>query len=214
MSQTLYNGAVVPTNGDAYDLTADLVKMCLSLNVPIPVPNQAGRDALAGLAPSGVLPVGTMVLRKDQSMFVEKWDGTNWRTASHSEWYRTGTAGTMIPSTTVYGVGALTIDAAKTSDAAFVTHPAGDVLQFRDAGTYAITFTAKATAILSTRAFIQFDKVGASDPLRAVATGEDRGLVVIPNYRAAANEQVVFTMYHESGTGRQVDFRIRVTRIA
>jgi hypothetical protein len=209
MAQTLYNGARVPTNSDPYDLTADMAKLCISLNIPIPVVNQGQRDGLAALA-GGTLPVGIMVLRRDQSMFVEKWDGTGWKTSGHCEWMKTGN---VAPTATVWGVGALTQDAGKTTDTAFVTHPAGDVLQFRDAGTYSITFTAKATAAMTTRAFVQFDLVGGTEPFRTVVTGEDRGFVAIPNFRAAANDQLLFTVYHESGVNRTLDFRIRVTRV-
>lgn len=210
MTQTLYNGAVVPTASDAYQLTADLQKLCLSLNIPLAVNDLTARNGLAALAPNGVLPVGTMVIRKDQSMFVEKWDGTAWKTSGHSEWTKTAH---VVPTNTVYGVGALTQDAAKTTDTAFVTHPATDVLQLRDVGTYSIAFSIKATAALSTRAFVQFDKVGGTIPLRVVLTGEDQGFVAFPNYRAsAANEQILFTIYHESGANRTMDVRIRIAR--
>lgn len=208
MSQTLYNGAVVPTNSDGYDLTADLAEMCMSLNIPIPVSNQAQRDGLAALA-GGTLQAGTMVLRKDQSMFVEKWDGTSWKTSGHSEWTRTGQS---VPNTTTWGVGALTQDATKTTDTAFVTHPANDQLKFRDAGVYAITFTAKASAGVTGRSFVEFQS-GGEAIIRTVMTGEDRAAAVIPNYRAAANEVMVFDVYHSSGAARTYDFRVRVTRV-
>lgn len=209
MPQTLYNGAVVPTNSDPYDLTDDFVRMCLSLNIPIPVDNLTHRNSLAGLA-GGVLPAGTMVLRKDQSMFVEKWDGANWKTSAHSEWTRTAQG---VPANLVWGVGALTIDAGASTDTAFVTHPASDVLRFRDAGTYAVTFSATATANMTGRAFVQLSVAGVPI-IRTVVTGEDRGAAVIPNYRAAAGADMLFTAYHESGVERTLDFRIRVTRIA
>lgn len=210
MSQTLYNGAVVPTNSDAYDITGDLVDLCLSLNVPIPVTTLAQRNGLAALAPGGVLPIGTMVLRRDQSMFTEKWDGTTWKTSAHSEWTRSGQ---VVPSTQVWGVGALTVDAAKSTDTAFVTHPAANQLKFRDAGTYAITFIATSSASLTGRAFVEIQS-GATPLIRTVVTGEDRGAAIHPNYRAAANEVLVFDVYHESGADRTLGFRIAVTRTA
>lgn len=210
MPQTLYNGAIVPTNGDPYALTADLVKMCQSLNVPIPVTTLAQRDGLAALAPGGVLPVGTTVLRRDQSMFVEKWDGTSWKTSAHSEWYRDGQ---VVPTASVWGVGALTQDAGRTTDTAFVTHPAADQLKFRDAGTYAITFTAKTTTSTSGRAFVEFQSAGEA-VIRTVMTGEDRGAAVIANYRATADQILTFDVYQTSGGNMTYGFRIRVTRIA
>ena len=170
MTQILFNGAEVFTNGDNYNLSEDMVKLCLSLNIPIPVDDQTQRDGLEALS-GAPLKEGTMVLRKDQSMFIEKWDGSTWKTAGHSEWTKTGQ---VVPANTVWGVGALTQDAPKTTDAAFISHPTGNVLKFRDAGTYVVTFTAKANAILSTRAFIQFDNPGGTDTTRAPVTGEDR----------------------------------------
>jgi hypothetical protein len=209
MGQTLYNGAEVPTPGDSYALTDDLKKMCLSLNIPIPVMNQGQRDALFGLV-GGALPTGTIVIRRDQSMRMEVWDGTRWADgAPHTEWTK---ADHTIPTNQVYGVGALTQDADKTNDVGFVSHPAADVLRFRDAGTYAVAFSFKASATLNNRAFVQFDLVGGNDPVRVVVTGEDRGLVTIPNLRVPANQQVLFTVYHESGANRIGDVRIRVTR--
>jgi len=210
MTQILFNGAEVFTNGDNYNLSEDMVKLCLSLNIPIPVDNQTQRDGLAALS-GAPLKVGTMVLRKDQSMLVEKWNGSTWKTSAHSEWTKTAQ---VVPVNTVWGVGALTQDATKSTDAAFISHPSGNVLKFRDAGTYVVTFSTKSNAILSTRAFIQFDNPAGTDAIRAPITGEDRGVVTIPNFRAAADDQLVFTAYHESGASRTMDFRIRVTRIA
>jgi hypothetical protein len=208
MGQNLYNGGWVPTNSDAYDLTADLAKICLSLNIPIPVDDQAERDGLAALA-GGTLKVGTMVLRKDQSLFVEKWDGSSWKTSGHSEWSRSNQ---VVPTASPWGAGALTQDSSKTTDTAFVTHPASDTLRFRDAGNYAITFTATAEAAMTGRSFVEIRAAGV--PLiRTVVTGEDRGAAIIPNYRAAANQDLTFVVYHSSGVNRTVDFRIRVTRI-
>lgn len=208
MAITLYNGAEVPTNSDDYALTEDLAKLCLSLNIPVPVDNQAERDGLAALA-GGTLKIGTMVLRKDQSMFVEKWDGTSWKTMGHSEWTRNGQ---VVPNTTTWGVGALTLDATKTTDTAFITHPSGDILKFRDAGVYAIAFTANAPSGVTGRSFVEF-QAGGQSVIRTIMTGEDRAAAVIGNYRAAANDELLFVVYHSSGADRTYDFRIRITRI-
>lgn len=208
MAQTLYNGTVVPTNGDSYNLTADLATMGASLNLPIPVASAAARNALAAAA-GGTLPIGTMVIRKDQSMFIETWDGTNWKTSGHCEWTRTGQ---VVPNITVWGVGALTQDATQTTDTAFITHPASDQLKFRDAGTYAISFTAKAVSAPSGRSFVEFQQSGSAI-IRTVMTGEDRGAAVIPNFRAAANDILTFDVFQTSGGNLTYDFRIRVTRV-
>jgi hypothetical protein len=208
MAETLPNGAEVPTNSDPYNLTADLRKLALSLNIPIPVMNQSERDGLAALY-GAPLKVGTTVYRRDQSMLTEKWNGTSWGNAGHSEWYRTGQS---VPTITTWGVGALTQDAAKTTDAAFVTHPANDQIKFRDAGLYAISFTAKAPGGVTGRSFVEFQS-GGEAIVRAKMDGEDRAAAAIPNYRAAANEVIVFDVYHSSGADRTYDFRIRITRV-
>jgi plastocyanin len=210
MAQTLYNGIVVPTNGDAYNLTADLATMGQSGITPIPVASLSARNALAAAAPGGVLPVPTVVIRKDQSMFIETWDGSTWKAGGHVEWTRTSQ---VVPNITVWGVGALTQDSAQTLDTAFITHPASDQLKFRDAGTYAITFTARASAAPSGRSFVEIQSAGSA-VIRTVMTGEDRGAAVIPNYRAAANEILTFDVYQTSGGNLTYDFRIRVTRVA
>lgn len=209
MAQTLANKAWVPTNSDPYKLTADLAKTALSINAPIPVASQTERDGLAA-AFGGTVPTGTMVLRTDQSMFIEKWNGSAWKTAGHSEWTRTNQS---VPTATTWGVGALTIDASKSTDTAFVSHPASDQLKIRDAGVYSISFTAKAAAGVTGRSFVEFQS-GGEAIIRTVMTGEDRAAAVIPNYRAAANEVIVFDVYHSSGAARSYDFRIRVTRVA
>lgn len=210
MAETLYNDAEVPTNSDAYNLTADLRKFALSLNLPITVANQAVRDYLPNETPTGVLRVGQIVLRSDQSMVQEVWDGTKWVTGTpHSEWTRTGQ---VVPNTTAWGVGALTQDATKTTDTGFATHPSADTLKFRDAGNYAVTFTATADANMTGRSFVEI-RAGGVPLIRTVVTGEDRGAAVIPNYRAAANETLTFVVYQSSGANRTIDFRIRATRV-
>ncbi|MFB8368592.1 hypothetical protein ACFC25_04420 [Pseudarthrobacter sp. NPDC055928] len=208
MAITLYNGAEVPTNSDPYELTSDLAKMALSLNLPIPVDNAAQRDGLAALA-GGTLKIGTTVLRKDQSMFTEKWDGTSWKTTGHSEWTRTGQ---VVPTNDVWGVGALTLDAAKTTDTAFITHPAADVLRFRDAGTYAVTFNPESTTgTLNTLAYAEI--ITGGETYRTGMTGQDRVTAAHPNLRVAANQDALFVIYHESGSNRTLKFRIAITRI-
>jgi hypothetical protein len=208
MAQTLYNGARVPTNSDPYKLTEDLKKLCLSLNIPISVASKAERDGLDDIAGTP-LNVGQMVIREDQSMFVEKWDGNAWKTSGHSEWSRSDQG---VPSGQVWGAGPLSLDAGKSTDTAFITHPANDLLRFRDTGNYAVTFTAVSSAALTGRSFIEI-AVEGSPLIRAVMTGEDRGAAVIPNYRATAGEDMAFGVYHSSGSTRVIDYRVRVTRI-
>jgi hypothetical protein len=211
MAETIYSGAEVPTNSDPYNLTADLRKMALSLTMPIAVMNVSARNALQNEAPGGVFKVGQPIIRRDQSMLTEIWDGAGWVTGKpHTEW---SSNGIVVGTAATIDVGALTQDAAKTTDSAFVTHPQAGALRFRDAGTYAITFTGVASALMTGRSFLEIQAAGGV-VYRSIVTGEDRGYVSIANYRAAANELMVFDAYHNSGAARTLGFRIAVTRVA
>lgn len=80
--QTLFNGVEVFTNGDPYDLAADNAHAFETANINIPVASEAQRDGLAAIAPGGVLPVGTNVIRTDiTGCPSETWDGTAWHPA-------------------------------------------------------------------------------------------------------------------------------------
>lgn len=91
MSQTRFNKIVTITNDEVYDLASHMARMADSANVIIKVASAAERDALAALAPGGVLPTSTTVMRTDLTGHpLEKWDGTKWnRTGSlHYRWNR------------------------------------------------------------------------------------------------------------------------------
>jgi len=70
--QTLENGVKVPTNGDPYQLTADLANAFKSANLTVPVANAAARDALTKFD-------GLAVRRLDVTgRPTETWDGSGW----------------------------------------------------------------------------------------------------------------------------------------
>lgn len=120
MTQTLYNGAVVPTNSDDYALTEDLMKMCLSLNIPIPVPSAAARDSLAAIAPGGVLPVGTeVIITGDNTLPKQKWNGAKWVQFIYAE----ASASMSVKPSEAWGAGQLTISGTNSTDSTFVTFP-------------------------------------------------------------------------------------------
>jgi hypothetical protein len=70
MPQTLDNGVIVPVNGDAWNLTADLATMGNSIKGITPVANQAARDALVTYS-------GRCAWRQDLLQF-EIWTGSTW----------------------------------------------------------------------------------------------------------------------------------------
>lgn len=78
------NKTTVPINADAWNLTADLFKLAMTSNNPIPVASQTERDGLAALftAQSMTMPIGTQCIRNDLPMSpTQTWDGTQWNGA-------------------------------------------------------------------------------------------------------------------------------------
>lgn len=75
MTQTLKNKVVVPTNSDAYNLTADLATAFLGANVVIPIGSNAERTTLQT---AGVM-TGQCIIRTDlPGQPIETWNGTKW----------------------------------------------------------------------------------------------------------------------------------------
>lgn len=72
MPQTRQNGAIVPVGSDPYALTEDLPKFADSLNVLIPVANQAERDALTPFE-------GMAVIRADLSGEIQVYTNGAWK---------------------------------------------------------------------------------------------------------------------------------------
>jgi hypothetical protein len=130
----------------------------------------------------------------------------------HSEWTF---AASGIPTATVWGTGTLTNDAAKTTDAGFITTPGTDRLTFRDAGEYAIHLMGQWGTATTGRAFTQIGDGSTNTWTRASAVvGEDQVAASIPNFRCAANTTVFLTTYLilASGTTSWTG-RVRVTRV-
>ena len=77
--QTLFNGVEVFTNSDTYDLADDVAEAFKTANLLIRVGSTGQRDLLETIAPGGVLPDGTTVVRTDiAGCPSETWDGTKW----------------------------------------------------------------------------------------------------------------------------------------
>lgn len=199
--QTLANGIKVPTNSDAYNLTADLAVMGNAANVIIVAATAAVRDAL----PSKYL--GMTVRRTDLGGALEWWNGTAWVGTRHAEFT---TAPNAVPTSVAWGLGVFTMDATKTDDTGFVTINATDKLQVRDAGIYAITATLSFGSAISGVSWLGIE------PSFVVPMGG--GLMVagasIPNLKLAAGALIQPSLSHGSGSDRTFTSRVRVTRVA
>lgn len=141
----------------------------------------------------------------------EMWNGTTWDHFGHSEWTF---AATGIPATTVWGSGALTNDAAGTTDTGFVTSPGSDRLTFRDAGLYDIHLVGSWGTGTTGRAFSQIGDGGSNSWTRSsAAVGENLVSTNIPNFRCAANTTIFLTTYLAFASGlTSWTGRARVTR--
>lgn len=207
MPQTRPNKGVAPVNSDAYNLTPDLASLVDSLNVVIPVASQAERDALTKKA-------GLCVIRTDLfGLPIERCDGTNWWNTQHSEWTFNQSG---VPSGTVWGTNTLTVDSANSTDTTFVTCPGADLLNIRDAGTYAIDLVGIWGTGTTGRAFTQISDSGATNiyARSSASVGENNLSTSLANFRCAANTTIKLATYltFASGTTTWAG-RVRVTRI-
>lgn len=64
---TTWNGNYTPAQDDMWNLVADMRKQAILNNRVIPVYSTSERDGLASLAPDGIIPDGTVVVRMDQT---------------------------------------------------------------------------------------------------------------------------------------------------
>lgn len=141
----------------------------------------------------------------------EMWNGTTWDHFGQSEWTF---AATGVPSTTVWGTGALTNDAAGTTDTGFVTSPGTDRLTLRDAGLYDIHLVGSWGTGTTGRAFSQVGDGATNSWARSsAAVGENLVSSSIPNFRCAANTTIFLTTYLTLASGlTSWTGRVRVTR--
>lgn len=144
----------------------------------------------------------------------EVWNGSTWDHFGHSEWTFNQT-NPGFTSGIQFGPGALTNDASKTTDAAFVT-TAGETLVVRDAGVYAVTLNGTWSHPSTARCFSHIAESTGGSVFRASGgVNEDTVGVSAPNVRLAAGGVltpatfVIFATGSNTWTGR-----IRVTRIA
>lgn len=130
MTQTLDNGIVVPVNSDAYNLTPDLATLGKKANVITNISSLAARTAL------NTTDVANRTIRRlDVGGSLEYWDGTQWISSLISTIW-TATSG-AISGGAAGSLGTLTLDAANSQNASFITTPAGSQLQVALAGVYA-----------------------------------------------------------------------------
>lgn len=77
MPTNAWNKTRVPVGSDPYSLTADLLALAKSINMPVLVGSEAERNAIAW--PSGSGPAtGNSVIRTDLGGLKQTWDGSKW----------------------------------------------------------------------------------------------------------------------------------------
>ena len=214
MSQTLYNGAIVPTNSDDYALTEDWVKTCLSLNITIPVPNEAARDGLASIAPGGVLPIGTeVIITGDNTLPKQKWNGTKWVQFIYAE----ASASIAVANASPWGAGQLTISGANSTDSTFATFPVADCIQFTQPGLYSVSAHMKlASGTVSgfTKATIQSEFGNSVYGQEYPAAGASECVIPAPViYFPTAGGRVFIKFYQSSGGIQTWSTLARISKI-
>lgn len=115
MPQTRPNKAVVPVNGDAYNLCPDLATFADSLGVIVKVANQAERDGLTKVA-------GLVVARGDWPGVTEICDGTNWWKLGGPQFAEYSFSSAPVNNTQVQ-CGPLTLDSANSMNAGIFSSP-------------------------------------------------------------------------------------------
>jgi hypothetical protein len=177
-----------------------------------PVWSKSERDSLSPY-------LGLEVRRMDRSQVspfgvVERHDGSGWHHFGHSE-YTFNAAG--IPSATVWGTGAMTRDAALSSDDAsdlFVTTPGTDRLAVRDTGTYNIHINGVFGTETTGRGFVQiWDGASGVYDRRPLAVGDSAGGASIQGLRLAAGSVLYFACFLTFASGTTTwQGRVRVER--
>lgn len=101
---TTWNGNHTPVEDDMWNLVTDMRKQAVLNNRVIPVYSKSERDGLASVAPDGVVPEGTVVLRVDQ---VNK--GAIFDVFADGKWV-VGDTGIMNSGVNITGIGGVIVD--------------------------------------------------------------------------------------------------------
>ena len=173
-------GGLLPVNG-----TADRA----TITTPY-VGQEIQRADLTQLSPAGIR---------------ERWNGTNWDHFGHAEFTTSNTAGASI-----WGMGVFSRDAAPTTDDAFVSIAATDILRPRDAGLYSITVMVSFAVPIEGLAWLSVDG-SYTVPMTA---GLQNFVATLPNVRLAAGADIKPQLSRGSGADKAFTSRVRVTRIA
>lgn len=143
----------------------------------------------------------------------ERWNGTTWSHFGHCEW--TYNTATNIPTGQTWGPGTLTFDSAKSTDSAFVTASI-DTFTFRDAGLYALNFTANFNSTATARSWVEFWDGTNFYARTPVPIGEIGASVALPNFRATAGGTIkMAAFFNTTANGNTWGYsgRLTVTRI-
>lgn len=143
----------------------------------------------------------------------ERWNGTTWDHFGHAEF--TYSTATNIPSGQIWGPGGLSIDSAKSTDAAFVA-PSTDTFTFRDSGISALTMTGNFNSTATARSWLEFWDGTNFFARVPVPVGEIGVSVSLPNFRHTAGSTIKMAAFFNTTANANTwgySGRVTVTRI-
>lgn len=178
----------------------------------LPIASAGERALLSGY--EGFEILRTDLKQASPAGVIERHNGTGWDHFGHSEWtFNQTNAG--FTSGILFGTGALTNDATRTTDTGFVT-TSGETLVVRDAGIYSCTLTGSWSKPSTSRAFSEIHDSSSGQTFRAsAAVDENMCTVTFAGVRLGAGAVLTpktFTVF-ASGSNTWAG-RIRVNRDA
>ena len=135
-------------------------------------------------------------------------------THAHAE-YSYSTATNIASGSAPWGPGALTLDNTKSTDTGFTT-PSTDTITFRDAGIYALNFTANMNSTASARSWLEFWDGTNFYARTPIPIGEIGVSVALPNFRCAAGATIKMAAFFNTTANANTwgySGRVTVTRI-
>lgn len=210
----LWNKIVAAASGNGWNLIQDLLTALNSANVIVPVASVTERN---GLTPPAGKYEGMAVARQDVGGMIEVLDGdlSTWtRGIQHAEF--TGSTVPDIPVTSpTWGTGALATDAPNSRNGAIFTSPSNDRFRLPQLGLYSVSVRVQMTAAATGKTWVAITNDAGTVTYTSydIQPGTSTGAASIPNFYAAAAQNLRVVFYSETAPGYTLTSRIRVSRI-